>query len=265
MDRNQHRRVLIPGSTLFDEDAQLLFDRMAVTPDTQRKYHIDRLITTLKNDGNWDKLDVLVILAASDSQSSLLDWKDLQDGALVNAPTFESDRGFTGDGSTSYVNTQFNPSSDAVNYLQDDASHGVYTRTNSSVNPNDMGLIDASSDGGRIIARSLSGTLFFQINSDTSPSSAVADSLGLHTATRSANNLQEGFKNGASVATGADTSEARLDGEFYVLCRNRLGTGAEQFSVRQGAAYFFSAGTINQLTLFTAIEAYMDAIGAGVA
>src|SRR5262245_65846702 len=71
------------------------------------------LITTcvqgLKADGIWTKLDRWWVEAAEDQPSGLTDWKALDLATTVNSPTFTVDRGFTGNGSTSYIDSTYNP------------------------------------------------------------------------------------------------------------------------------------------------------------
>lgn len=248
----------------LDADAQAFFDRMTTPPTSARKTLYNNLIVTLKADGNWTELDVLVILAAADSQASLLDLKNLSDGALVNAPTFVADRGFTSDGSTSYINTQYNPSTDAVVHTQNDASAGVYIRTNTNTADFMIGLVDAGNNGTSILTRSGADQFTNRLNSDTSHIAASLDSSGLWCINRTANNLFETLKNGSSLGTQADTSQAFDNDEVYVLCRNKIGTGATNFSDKQGAAYFIGSGSLNHATFNTALETFLDGIGAGV-
>ena len=255
-----HRRAF----TDFDTDAQALFDRITTPPTNARKTIINDLIVGLKNDGNWAELDVLVLLAAADSQAALLDCKNLQDGAEALAPAFVADRGYTSDGVTSYINTQFNPSTQGVQYTQNNASFGFYMRTDVSEGKTDMGLFSAGDTENLINSSNGVGLFQATINSDTIFSVAIANSLGLSAVRRTTNNLEEGFKNGVSIGTQADTSQALINDNFYSLCRNNVGIGAEFFSTKQNAMYFLGSGDLNQSTFRIRIQTYMTAIGAQV-
>ena len=50
--------------------------------------------------------------------------------SLVNSPTFTTDRGFTGNGSTSYLDSGYNVSTGGGVYAQDSAHMGVYVLNN---------------------------------------------------------------------------------------------------------------------------------------
>jgi len=263
VDRKNDRRRR--RGTGFDFDAQALFNRMTTPPTVARKILINDFIVTLKNDGNWEELDVLVVLAAADSQAALLDFKNLSDGALVNAPTFVADRGFTGDGATSYINSQFNPTTDAVKFTQNDASAGCYLRTDNQTVAYSMGLVKiTTAEGTGIIPRTGADQSINRLNSDTNHTIASANSLGLFSMNRTGAALFQDLKNGADAGTEVDTSQAFENGNFFHLARNVVGTGASNFDDRQQALYFYGSGSLNHATFFTALETYLDAIGAGV-
>jgi len=82
----------------------------------------ETLIGDLKTAGVWDKFDTFAVFATDAGQDfALLDWKRISDDAatkeytLVNAPTFTSNVGFQGDGSSAYIETNLNVSADASN------------------------------------------------------------------------------------------------------------------------------------------------------
>lgn len=95
----------------FDADAQAIFGAFTTPPDDTRKGLINAYVLALKAGGVWNSLDGLYVFAAADSQAALINWRNpgTHDATLVNAPTFTQDRGFTGNGTNSYVNSNFNP------------------------------------------------------------------------------------------------------------------------------------------------------------
>lgn len=88
-----------------EAETTALIARMSSPPDSTRQGHINTFIKALKDGGVWSKMDVLFVFASHDAQSSLLDWKNLggsgaYDATVVlGAPTFTTDRGYTGDAS----------------------------------------------------------------------------------------------------------------------------------------------------------------------
>lgn len=72
----------------------------------------------------WDRL---WIFAAENSQAALIDLIGLHTATLVNSPTVTVDRGITGDASTSYVNTNYDPTVNGVNFTQNAGHIAHYT------------------------------------------------------------------------------------------------------------------------------------------
>ena len=62
-----------------------------------------------------------------DGVNALIDYIGSKTATAVNAPT-QDINGYSFDGTTSYINTNFNPSSEGVNYTQNDALVGVFVK-----------------------------------------------------------------------------------------------------------------------------------------
>lgn len=254
------------GGASLDADAATLIAAMTTTPDSTRQGHINTLITGLKADGVWAKLDELWVMAAHAEQAALLGWKRAKDLTAVNAPTFEVDRGFTGNGTTSYLNTNYVPSTDGVQYTLNDASFGVYSRTDGMSDPNDMGVV--STHRALLNIRRLNGQGISEINSlgiTNRVLFANSVSTGLIVSRRTASNAIQFLINGSSAATNSEVSTGLPGHAFFVGTFNNAGTPGS-FSTRQYAAAFVGAAMseAQQLALFNRLETYLDAIGAGV-
>ena len=88
------------------------------------------LVTDLKAAGVWDKLDVFYVFATNgDSDFATLNWKAPSSHQVtkVNSPTFTADSGFAGNGSSSYLNTNYNPANSGTNYTLNDASISIWS------------------------------------------------------------------------------------------------------------------------------------------
>lgn len=259
------RGVRLGGSASYDADASALFAAMSSQPDATRKTLINTTILALKAAGIWTLLDELWFMAAHDSQAGLLGWKRKKDCTAVNAPTFTADRGYAGDGTTSYLNANFVPSTDGVQYTQNDASFGIYSRTNSTATAADMGTKDSGSNISTIHARYMDNNVYGRINSLDDAGVATASSLGLTVVRRTGSAAKSIWRNGVSLSPGTTASSGVAASPFYIGARDD--NGAAQFlSARQYAMAFVGASmsTQQQLDLFTITEAHLDAIGAGV-
>lgn len=105
------------SSGMYDPSAAALFAAMAVQPSAARKANINTTIVALKAAGLWTTIDRLHVTKAHTSQAALLDWKTAANSATArNVPTFTADAGFTSDGSTSDLETNFNPATAGGNF-----------------------------------------------------------------------------------------------------------------------------------------------------
>lgn len=108
--RKKPQSPSIPGGTQAETTA--LISAMTTTPDGTRQTLINTLIASLKTyqtgsgQSFWNALDFLYIPAAHDAQAGRIDWKNpAKIGTVVGSPTFQTDRGYTGNLSTSYIDT----------------------------------------------------------------------------------------------------------------------------------------------------------------
>jgi hypothetical protein len=119
----------------FDADYQAILNKAIEfgysLPSASVQVKQNTLLTSMKADGVWAKLDVFYVFAQDGSaEFATLNWKNPaanQANILVNAPTFTSNQGFTGNGTSSYIDTNFNPATQGVQYTQNNASRYFFT------------------------------------------------------------------------------------------------------------------------------------------
>lgn len=246
---------------VFDNaEAETLVAAMNVAPNDTRKGLIDDLVGGLKTDGIWAELDILYLTAAHDSQAAQLNWKDpgTFDLIAVNSPTFETDRGYTGNGSTSRLRTQFTPSTNAINMAQDDASCWVWVTTDVSNANSDLGSLAGTGDF-RICTRN-GNNVQIAISDDTiSGSGAPANSIGFTGASRAVSTTKKGWRNGVQSGTDIAVTSTGLAPDEQWVC----GANSTQFSPRQIAAAAWGASLAGLEDEFYArMLTYMQGVGA---
>ena len=136
-----------PAPPAFDADYQSVLDygtaQGYTLPSGGQQTLQNDLLVALKAAGVWSKLDTFANFATDgDSNFALIDWIRLTDYTAINSPTFASNVGFQGDGVSSYIDSNYNPGVDNVNYTLDSASYGydqVISRTTSSTVENNWG------------------------------------------------------------------------------------------------------------------------------
>lgn len=208
----------------------------------QKKIHIDNVITGLKETGYWDKLDVLYIFTAESQQMALIDWRKPTRIATNHNCVFTPSDGFKGGlaYSNSYINTNYNVLTDAVNYKQNDANVSLYIKEFGAVNANptliscDIAPFNQVSLG---LQKSMNGNSSAYISGDNWPS----ETPGLWSVTRRNSTSYVVYKAiGDSVIT-TNTSVALSNNTIQLL-----GTSWNNgFCSNAKISFFFAGASLN--------------------
>lgn len=240
----------------FDADYQAVLNYATTQgytlPSAGQQTLQNQLVVDLKAGGVWNKLDTLAVFATNGNiDFALIDWKRLSQYTAVNSPTFTTNEGFTGNGTSSYVDSNFNPSTSGVNYTLNDASRYFFPHAFVST-----GRIDGTTTTAvNSIVRSLLATQ--RINSGSGNLSvsfdytAVVNPKSIHRTSLTSVDLF----NGTSGTTGVQTSVSVLNSNQFVL---RSGTS---FGSHTASAYAMGASLVAENTAFVnAYNTYKSAI-----
>jgi hypothetical protein len=226
------------------------------------------LINNLKAAGVWKKLDRLWIFAAENSQSALIDLVALDQASAVNSPTFTTDRGYAGNGSTSYIDTTYNAYTQGSNFVAASKHIGIWDNTSRgyAVNVGTGVYTDTSNDNSLFLynyAFTPNGFGYRLGDSFRSGAYAVPSSQGFFIAQTNAYESWPAYYNGASLGTFlSGWGSTIVNVSFFVGGQNGNGTlinpTSDQFSmVSYGGgltppeAHFF----------YTHLRTYMTAVG----
>jgi len=257
---NRLRSGTAGGGVAFLPESLTLFARFTTPPTLTRMVLINSLIGSLITAGVWSKLDAFYMLAAVDAQSSLLNWVSTSYNlTAVNSPALVADRGYTGDGSTSYLDTGFNPTTAVgAKFVQDSAHMGLWSRTdlqNAAASSFDMGQTNAQID--RIV--SVAGRATGRANTG----SGVTFGDGFYPKhamwSRTAAAVWESYAQGVDAGGGTTVSAAMTNANFRILS-----VAAGQFGVNQIAAAHYGSGLSagEAAALYAALNTFMVAVGA---
>lgn len=132
-------------------------NRVTIT-DTTVRSAIITLIDSLVSQGLWDKIDLISVIQDS-SAASITNLKPVGNvGTLVGSPTFTAKKGIACVGGTSYINTNFNPST-AGNVVSAASSHvSTYLRSISGSTDSIFGALDTSVSPQAVIQVNDSGS-----------------------------------------------------------------------------------------------------------
>lgn len=189
--------------------------------DTQ-KTRYDTLICGLVTDAVFSKLDALYVFASPDSTTAKLNLVSLSFSPLTEAGTvtFTADQGYASNGTTGYLDTGFNPTTAAGNYMQDSASYGACNTTNNAGYDSGALIGGGISYNSRLFIAQNSAVLFLAVNANANATPAATTQQGNWIATRTASNLTTLYRNGSSFATTTNVSGGINNSNIYILATN---------------------------------------------
>jgi hypothetical protein len=246
------------GGTSYDPDAAAVFARMTTPPSDTRKGLLNANLLAHKAGNVWPKTDVRWILAAADAQAARLNWKSASFTLTpVNAPAFTADRGYTGDGTSSYLTSGFDPTTSPAGLLmQTDSAHlGIWVRTAGATSGFDAG---SQNNRGKVRGRPAASGASASLSTTSAVTWATAGTVPMSVfVVRRSSAEQLLFVNGALVATGANVS-AGLISALDIL-RAAASYGDRQVCIVQAGAALSDAEVLAahnaDLTLLQAIGA----------
>jgi len=249
------------GIITFAKESRAIIDAMTVPPNMARRRLIDLTVRAFLGAALWPKIDVAWFLAAHDEQAGRINWKDPGNFTLtaVNSPTFTADRGFAGNGSTSYLDTGWDWGTNGVGFTQNNAHHSLYQRTSGNNNPT-LGLSGGTSFQNQNRANSGTNTRV-TVNNGTALNGPAGGSLPLQVIGRrvDATNVsivRDGVEVVVPTARASSTSGSTLDW----FC----GRAGSVYSSAQVAGFAMGAylDDIEALAYRRIWKAYMVSVGA---
>lgn len=250
-----------------DPDVVALIERFSVPPSDARLGLISSTILAFKANALWDKLDAIWFIAAADAQAASLNWKSSNYTLVaVNSPTFTADRGLQGNGTTSYMDTQFNPVTAAGLFSQDSASLGVWVNNGSAASTSVIDLGNTSGSNGSLIRahNTANVNLAVRVNAAATANfgANIATSLGSTIASRITSGQQNAYRNGAPLGPLASTSSPLPNNAVYLGAFNNNGS-VQNFSSRRYACAFIGAGLNDDdvSKMFAITQEYLNAVG----
>ena len=233
------------GGGAFDADYQAILNYATTQgytlPSAGQQVLQNQLMLDLKAAGVWAKLDTFAVFATDgDSDFALICWKRLVQMTAVNSPTFTSSQGFQGNGTSSYIDTNFNPATQGVNFRDDNASRGAWLRIAAADQ-----YIDGNANGNNLNFGFRTGSSPFNYINQSSGSiapnavySTTANLKSIHTNSTTVTTCIDG----TTVTTHTRIATARPNFNQHIL-RNSGNYGAHQVSCYFMGAYLVSENT----------------------
>jgi hypothetical protein len=193
---------------------------------------LDTLVATLKFNNIWDKLYALYPFVGATQQSNK--YNLINTGSFLLAFTGSwayNDNGISGNGTNTYANTSFNPTSSVSNFERN-SSLAIYTRTDTTSSGYDMGIEDNQSNRVYLISKNNGNKSSYSISTET-PLVSAADQNGaglfIGNISGSSSNNQKIFRNGTSIANQTNTTAIAANFPLYIGANNFKNTGVNAF------------------------------------
>jgi hypothetical protein len=241
--RQQLNTILQQIGYVSNPAAQRVFAGFTTPPDFDRQIQIGRLISDLQDAGVYDKLDLFYVMAAADSQAARVNWisPGATDLVAVNSPTFTTDRGYTGDGASAYLDTGAQLDL-LTHYTLNSASVGGWVLNNVT------GAIIAGLNAASTLnvnARNGAGNFLGRVNDAGATGAVNADSRGFWSLNRSASNARQFYLNGASYSTDSTASTLFSSAQLAIGFAGGSLTADEHAALYEAAqTYLTSVGAI---------------------
>lgn len=238
----------------FTTEYQAVIDRAVVLtyslPSDYGQQCGNGLLRALKADGIWATLDVFwVPINDGSSQFGTINWVTPASHqiTLINSPTWSALVGYTGNGTNSYVNMNYIPSSAGVNFTLNDAGFGGYCSASGGTFISH--LIPSVASRNALSIPAVAGTATLNINGNTVKSGTANGGIGFWHALRTASNVMQLYKDGVQIINSNEASSARPSVTMYAGARNNNGT-ADLFSTASIGCLWAANNLSTKIQLF---------------
>ena len=222
-------------------EAAQFFSRLADEMPSGWTTAYNNFILGFVNAGIWYKHDAIWITAGNTDNNSRINLITASNTLnLINGPTHTAKEGYTGDGISKYLETNFTPSVHSTNYSVNSAS--IWVRESNFIVDNTIlqTAIGANDSGaGSVILRSTNTRPYGNVTrwNLNSRRSSEYGNTSIKSIRRLNGTSSQFFEDGVQRHTLTDTPYGSLSAEmFYLLADNNGGT-----------ARYFSKNTINMI------------------
>jgi hypothetical protein len=192
----------------------------------------NRLMKNLKPSGLHTGSDSYRVFASDGAAKAfaMLDWKSPGTNTTTEHGTLTfSSEGFTGNGSTGYLDTHFNPATEGSNFTQNSGSLSIYVASyNGQSNAFIFGVRNAAGTaqiGATLRAIGVPDATRYIINDNTNTDYAAnVMTKGMYAFERLGTTAKLVSRRTLSPSNGSVTSVAVPNGDIYLLARNSLST-----------------------------------------
>lgn len=258
----------------IDSDAAAFFSRVTAAGGsltTTEKAAILQLVLDLKSYGIWNLMKAIypmvgggnANLAAAQAACEQNLVSSSFTGSFSSGWTFSS-TGVTPNGTSAFMNTNFNPVSQSS--LQNSFFMSVYIRTNSNIgNPYDIGNAENVNFGTKftgIITRYNSSLRYISVCDPYSTSNSESDSRGFYAGGTNGSSTQILYKNGTNVLSGTSSQQGFANNTIWLAAANNLAGAFNSYSNKENAFATIGDGlsSTDASNFYTAVQAFQTTL-----
>lgn len=257
-------------SGAYEPEYQDVLSAMTTDPTGDTLTWQNDMVKSLIDGGYWDRMDLLYIFATTDNggNEALLNWiapTGAQNATAVDAPTWTALEGYAGDATADYINTNYDPSTDATNFILNSATIAVYNRVEVAGNLYDMGVVSGTDQIS--FSSEYGSSTYSRINSNTSNTKSSSTSIGFFMTTRTSSTNVEVYRNGVSLGSETNINSTAIpSGQDLIILGRNFGGTPQDFTNNQCSIALVMDGVsdADALAINTIFETYMDNLGKGI-
>jgi hypothetical protein len=254
------------SSAVYEPEYQAVLDRATVLgytlPSASVQVKQNTLVAALKANGVWSQLDVFYVFANDGSaQFATLNWVNPNNFqcTLVNAPNFTTNQGFAGNGSTSYINTNWNPSANGVKFTLNDASAGVWQLQNTEGLREIFGCGDGVNAVSTLWNRNSGRYVRINSSAHLAPASNLTN-VGFNFIDRPSSTTMRVYSNGTLFASNTIAASVLINFNMYILGTNVSGVLSGPTADR--VSVFFAGASLgaNATSFYNSLNTYVTSL-----
>jgi hypothetical protein len=222
---------------------------------------IRNLINGMVADGDFSLMEFFYFFATDTQTHALLDLTThAKNGTTHGTISFSAGHGYTGDGSTFYIDSGFVPGTGG--YTATSSSIGVYVAASRTTGQS-WQAIGHNSDGAvefhSVFPKFTDGNAYAQFSGNASV--ATTDAKAIWIGVRTSASAQALWKNGTSVVSNSSATGNAGHDNIFVFAGNNNSTGIVNYSGDQMSIAFAGSGSINVANVNTRIQTALTALG----
>jgi hypothetical protein len=241
----------------FDSDYQAIIDRAVAlnytVPNATQQALQNQLVLDLKSSGAWAKMDVFYMFANNGSKEfATINWKNpsSNQASIVGTNLTWDASGFIG-GASSYLDTNFNPTTGTPNIAQNNATIGVWKRTHNAT----AGKFLWGNSGASSYAPSITNTDVRLHNTGGLSASFGLSNTGLLILNRTSSTAISFSVNGTPTSATTSASVSPVNAKYSVFT---YGTTSASAYLGQLSCWFIGQSLVSETSaLYTALNTYI--------